>query len=540
LPELQIKANLGYTNIYSKALTKTPISSYNPAIAAFVQNQSAFSNTTYKALIIEPQLSWSKRVERHSFDILAGMTFQNDVRDGIAESATGFSSEALMDNIKAANNILIAAYNYSKYKYSAFFGRFNYDYKKKYLVNITARRDGSSRFGPGKQFANFGAIGVGWIFSSEEWLNKYLSVLSFGKLRASLGTTGNDQIGDYAFLDTYSPSGQYQGVNGLNPSRLFNPDFAWETSKKMEVAFELGFLRDRIMLNVNYYRNKSSNQLVGYPLAPTTGFSSVQYNLPATIENTGVEFELSTVNINSKKVTWKSSINITIPRNKLIEFPNLSGSSFANQYVVGQSLNIKKVYRSLGVDKQTGVYTFEDVDKNNILNSVDQQTTKFVGQNFYGGLANTFKYNKLQIDIMFQFVKQTGNNYLVTGFTLPGTAGNKPVFVLDDHWKKPNDAATIQRFTAGNYAPAYSNRSYLLNSDLSITDASFIRLKNLSISYDIDRQTFSKFPLQLMKLFIQCQNLITITGYKGLDPENQNATRLPPLRVLTAGVQVIL
>src|SRR5690606_15555621 len=144
---------------------------------------------------------------------------------------------------------------------------------------------GSSRFGPGKQFANFGAVGGAWIFSNEKFLEERPLGMSFGKIRASYGITGNDQIGDYQIIDTYGSTGvPYQGIIALTPTRLYNADFSWEKNTKFEVALEAGFFNDRIFFTAAWYRNRSSNQLVGIPLAGTTGFPSISANLGATVQ----------------------------------------------------------------------------------------------------------------------------------------------------------------------------------------------------------------------------------------------------------------
>src|SRR5690606_10326505 len=142
-----------------------------------------------------------------------------------------------------------------------------------YILNLTGRRDGSSRFGPGRQFGNFGAVGVAWLFSEEPFL-KNSSFISFGKLRGSYGTTGSDNIGDYQFMGTYTVTGDdYNGVSTLAPSGIANPLFGWEVNKKLEVGLELCLFKNRVSLNTSWYRNRSSNQLIGLPLAATTGFS---------------------------------------------------------------------------------------------------------------------------------------------------------------------------------------------------------------------------------------------------------------------------
>lgn len=175
-------------------------------------------------------------------------------------------------------------------------------------MNFTGRRDGSSRFGPGNQFATFGAVGAAWLFGEEQFI-KDKSILSFGKLRGSYGTTGNDLIGDYQFLDTFLSSGvSYNGVIGLEPTRLNNPNFGWETNKKLELALEAGFFKDRIFLTLGWYNNRSSSQLVGIPMPATTGFPSLQGNLNATVQNRGTEITLRTVNFQNGNFSWTTNL----------------------------------------------------------------------------------------------------------------------------------------------------------------------------------------------------------------------------------------
>ncbi|HSZ32369.1 MAG TPA: hypothetical protein VK772_03615, partial [Puia sp.] len=342
-PGLSLKMSAGFTQMQTSQVQTDPLSSYNP-LFGLTSGDAAFSNNSIRTWILEPQIGWHKCVGKHNIDLLAGSTFQEDIRQEQTLDATNFSSESLLENIAAAGNINPVVSTYLPYKYNAFFSRFTYNYAEKYLLNITGRRDGSSRFGPDKQFANFGAIGVGWIFSKEDFIHKAFSFLSYGKIKASYGTAGNDQIGDYQYLATYSPTiYPYQNQGGLYPTSLFNPDFSWETNKKAEISLEVGMLKDRILFTGSFYRNRSSNQLVGYPLPLITGGSSVQSNLPAVVQNSGLEIELNTNNIKTKNFTWNSSLTLSIPRNKLLSYPNLDQSAYANTYVVGKSLFIKKL-----------------------------------------------------------------------------------------------------------------------------------------------------------------------------------------------------
>src|SRR5690606_8576904 len=155
---------------------------------------------------------------------------------------------------------------------------------------------------------------------------------SFGKLRGSFGTTGNDQIGDYGYLDAYEVT---TGPGGIYPTALANPNYSWEVNRKLEGGVELGFLQDRIRFSLSHYQNRSSNQLVGYALPYITGFSSVQANLPATVENTGWEIEFSSLNFNSTNFRWETSFNMSFPKNELVSYPDIEQSSYANTYRIG-------------------------------------------------------------------------------------------------------------------------------------------------------------------------------------------------------------
>ncbi|PSL48213.1 TonB-linked SusC/RagA family outer membrane protein [Chitinophaga niastensis] len=540
LPGLVIRSSLGFTHIQMNQTIQTPLSAYPPSYGniTFLRSNS-FGTNDLKNWIIEPQINYVKSIGKNKLEILIGSTFQQNLQNSIGHYASDFSSDALIQNVSAATTTRIAGNNYTKYRYNAIFGRINYNWKEKYLIDLTARRDGSSRFGPGRQFGNFGAVGAAWIFSQEDWIKNSLPFLSFGKIRASYGTTGNDQTPDYQYLSTYQPNyNLYQGLAGLYPTRIPNPDFGWELVRKMELGLETGFMNDRIFFNASYYRNRTGNQLVGYALPNIAGFSSVQYNLPATVQNSGFEFELNTNNIKLKNFTWKTLINLSIPRNKLISYTNFEGSPYNRIYTIGQSLFSRKYYQYTGVDPEIGLYTVRDVNKDGSITYDDRIIAKELTQKFFGGMQNSFSYKGFQLDIFLQFVKQTGNDFL--GF-FPSVAGfvnqNVPIDNLK-RWQTKGDITNIQQFSTGT-GPADPARVWYTNSDANIVDASFIRLKNLSVSYALPTNWLQRVHLQNIRIYLQGQNLFTITGYKGLDPETQRLG-LPPLRMMTAGIQVSL
>ncbi|HRN99488.1 MAG TPA: TonB-dependent receptor, partial [Flavobacterium sp.] len=446
-------------------------------------------------------------------------------------SGVGFASNALINSLTAATTQTIISDELSEYNYSALFGRVNLNFKERYIVNLTGRRDGSSRFGPGNRFANFGAVGAAWLFSKEAWFNEGQTTLSFGKIRASYGITGNDQIGDYQYLDTYQVTPNiYDGVTGLAPSRLFNPNFGWETNKKFEAAIDLGFINDRITMTAAYFRNESSNQLVGVPLPSITGFTSIQANLDATVQNTGWEFEWRSVNLRNDNFNWTTTANITIPQNKLLEFPDLEGSTYQNLFVIGESLNVQQLYHYTGIDPQTGFYTFQDYNDDGQLNQADRKSIKDTSPQYFGGLTNELRYKNWTFDFLFQFVKQESYN-AVSRFPVAGTFNNQPVAVLS-HFPQDTTGGAVQQYATGNNPAAAEAQGRYLRSDAAITVASFARLKSLSLSYAIPAKSITA------KVYLQGQNLLTFTKYKGADPENQSIYSLPPLRQLTLGIQL--
>lgn len=533
---LEVKTNFGFNDIRQQDMSTYPSTFYDPASGNTPASASSrFNTSSRKSWILEPQLSWNKKIGNGNLSILSGLTFQDQRREQLTQQAVGFSSDELIEDIGAAADVGVFDFIKSQYRYNAIFGRINYVFNEKYILNLTGRRDGSSRFGPGKQFANFGAIGAAWLFSNESFIQENFSFISYGKLRTSYGSSGNDQIGDYAFLDTYTSGGLYQGVKGIGPTKLYNPDFAWELNRKFEAGFELGFLEDKFILSGSFYKNRSSNQLVNYTLPGTTGFSSIRQNFPATVENKGWELELRTKNFQNSKLKWTASVNMTIPSNKLIEFPGLESSTYRNTYVVGKSLGIRKMYHYIGVDPETGVYKMADMSGDNVVNTSDRLSIQQVGQQYYGGVSNNFSYGGWHLDIFVQVVKQTAPGYFFLNSNLPGTLINMPKSILNDRWMVEGDVATIQQFSTGFKADPPNAFALYNQSDDVIVDASFIRVKNVSLSYD--------FPQRWTKgvnarLYFQGQNLLTFTNYEGLDPENTSQTALPPLRTVTMGVQV--
>jgi len=517
LPDLVAKISVGY-NLKSMDQTRLlPNAGFNPLTSA--GSMASYGNSDYQSYIVEPQLNYSKTFGKHDFRFLLGGTWQQRISEGKYLDGSSYPSDSQLGNLAAAGVIAIRNNQYADYRYQSAFGRINYAYADRYLVNVSYRRDGSSRFGPNNKYGNFGSIGAAWVFSSEEFLQDQ-SILSFGKLRASWGVTGNDQIGDYQYLDTWGTSFAYQGITGLYPTRVFNPNFGWEEIKKKELGVDLGFFRDRIFLTANYYNNRSDNQLINIVLAPQTGYNSYFGNTPALIENKGWEIELSSLNIQKEKFSWKTNFNITFPSNTLLEYPGLANSSDARRYVVGESTRIVRGFEFTGVDRQTGIAQFRDVDGDGKISDFnDYVTLGSLLPKYYGGIGNNLSYGNLSLGFLFQFVKQEGPSigYGPQATTIGGLA-NLDELVLD-RWQQPGDVTDVPRATANSANDAnVAYRNYYRYSSAVWDDASFIRLKNVSLSYDISKWT-QKINISRALVQFNAQNLLTWTSFRGMDPE---------------------
>jgi len=550
LPGLDIKANLGYTYIIRNEALLYPLSASPPETRPSSTNSSRFGNDQLSTWLIEPQATYTRNIHKGKLEVLLGSTFQQNQSNQQQLNAVGFSSDLLLEDIRAATTVTAGNTIASVYKYNAIFGRLNYNWQNKYIINLNARRDGSSRFGANNLFNNFWSVGGAWLFYNESFIQKHLPFLSYGKLRASYGTSGNDQIGDYRFMSLYfsrSRAVPYQGVTGLFTTGFPNPYLQWEEIRKLQAGLETGFWADRVLFNLTYYRNRSANQLLFYALPVLTGHTDITSNFPATIQNSGWELTFNTINLQGLDFHWSSSINLTIPENRLLEYKNLAQSVDAPYYIIGEPFLISRRYPALGVDPATGIYIYTDRHGSpTSIPTYPEDATVIVNTapKYYGGLQNSIRYRGFTLDFLIQFVKQEAQSnhfgdrpgaFYSDAF---GSYGNQPVAVLE-RWQKNGDQRPVQRFSSTYPVEIALPYWSIFDSDAAFADASFLRLKNLSLSWQLPAAQLKKLHLQQARIFTQGQNLLTFTKYSGLDPESRSNT-LPPLRVWTLGIQVTL
>ncbi|GAA3945827.1 TonB-dependent receptor [Chitinophaga oryziterrae] len=489
--------------------------------------------------IIEPKLSYERFINKGKFQILLGASNQQTLTNGLNISSDGYTSDQAMKTLSNATS-QSSQENSGQYRYAGIFGRINYNWENKYMLNISGRRDGSSRFGVGKQYGNFGSVGVAWIFTEEDWFKNNVDFISFGKLRMSYGTTGSDAVGDYKYLTRFSPNGipSYGNVAGVVPIQHSNPDYRWQVNKKMEAAFNGGFFKNRINIEAAYYRDRCGNQLVYYPTPIFTGFTKVIANSLALVENSGWEFSANGNIIQTKKFNWSINFNISLNKNRLLSYPNFELSPYVGQFVIGQPLNIVRLLHNVGVDSKTGEYIFEDKNKDGQISidysgNSDDAYIKKISPDFFGGVGMNFSYQNFQLSMFFNFKKQVGINGTAFG-NFPGSINsNQPIEVLN-RWQNPGDISHVARFTT---QPQLSDGQFTSVSDGIYTDASFIRLSNLSLSYNLPFLYVSKLSMQGCSLFLHANNIFVITRYKGIDPETQNFGGLPPARTIVGGIK---
>jgi hypothetical protein len=474
---------------------------------------------------------------------LLGVNWQGQETDYSTLAASGYTSDALLA-IGGGTPTFTSSENSAYYRYDALFGRVNYVLYDRYILTLSGRRDGSSRFGAGNPFGNFWGIGAAWIFS-EETPFRHRCWLSYGKLRGSIGTAGNDQIGDTTFAQVYTGTTAargYQGQQGIYPVTFANPHVGWEVNYNSELALDLGFAKNRVMLSVIAYRDWTANQLIYTALASQAGLPGVYQNVAAKVVNEGLQFSLETYNVTHPHFQWTSLMTLTVPVNRLARFPGLSSAVDASSLVVGKSLSVVQGYHYKGVDSATGLYQFKN--ENGQPGTLAVLPGGNLDERYYGGCDQRLSYRDWQLDVFFEFRAQNGISPFVAlyeviqpGFQAPSMLGNPPVAWLN-RWRKPGDHALLEEVTESTGSAAYAGISNYIASDAKVANASFVRWKGLMLSYRLPKGWLPRTAGAQAVAYLKGENLLTFTHYPVTDPETQNPSALPPVRSLVAGIKV--
>ncbi len=528
---LDLKLNTGYNNISLAQNLQSPALSQDPVYGTPVNN-STFANSSQNFWSVEPQIDYNRTIGKGKLSVLLGGTLQRSDDVSTSIYASGYSNPELMSAATGASSYNTYATN-TLYKFSSLFGRATYNWDDEYIINGTLRRDGSSRFGSDHPFGTFYSVGGAWIFTKQDFFKNNLTFLSFGKLKASYGLTGNDQIGDYLYMPTYSSasgSSSYQGSSTLYVSRIPDPELRWESDRKLDVGLDLGFLKDRILVSADYYRTRSSDQLGYLSLAIQSGENSYAGNLPALLQNKGFEFEITSTNVTSKSFTWRTSLNLTIPRSELL---SVSPSYYyASSYVLGYPITQQKVYDFAGVNATSGLPEFKTAAGTITTNpnySTDRTVIEDTSPKMYGGISNDFTYGNWSLSFFIQYTKQTGIIY--PGAT-PGSLSSGNGYASQTGiWNTPGSTSS-QPLASTNpylYTFTYGQSNAVYGND------SFVKLKNVSLSYKLPAPWVKSLGMDQLRIYTQGQNLYTWTKNK-IDYDPETGTSMPPLRIITLGL----
>lgn len=538
---IQLKLNGGYHDMRQDRVYTMPSAAQMPH-----QDQGSyaiFGDNNQRTYLVEPQMTYQIGWESHNLNALLGSTWQYTLRENTEIWGNDYTTDVLLGSLGAAGRTSRYSNSFTENKFASVFGRINYSYRETYLLNASFRTDGSSRFAPDRRWGTFYAIGAAWIFSNEKLFRQSLPFFSYGKLRGSFGSTGNDQITDYQYLATYGSGGNFQGMNTLNPTRVANSLYSWEVTQKIETAIEIGLFKDRFLISMNWYRNRSDNQLINYTLPFYTGFSGYQSNWPALVQNTGLEAEVQLSIIKSTGFRWEIGGNITLPRNKLLDFPDIDKSSYNRQFVIGEPLDLVWGYNFVGVDSETGNGILEDVNgDNSITNAGDWQ---IIAQNMtrnFGGVTSAMTFKGLELNLHIQYINQLGRGIGGAEQSFGRLPFNVSQASFNSRWQFPGDKAnvprTAYRLATGTWAQQYTQ--LYRSSNAVIQDASYIRLKNVNLSYRLPDAVTQAVKVRQCRLYFSGQNLLTYSALKDIDPETQAGTSsipLAPLRMLTFGLQ---
>jgi TonB-linked SusC/RagA family outer membrane protein len=499
----------------------------------------------------------------HSFNAMAGFEYSLWRSEYVSASGVGMPNG--VDALNSSSPLANSGYVMPGAGWAAFI-QASYDWNKRYFITATYRAEASSIFAPKNRVGHFPSVAASWLISNEEFM-KGQDVVSFLKLRASYGVTGNNNIPAYKYLSTYALNKLYQNKVAGSPSRLANPELHWETANMASVGIDLTFIK-RIDMSIDLYQTDNTGLLLNVPVAPSTGFYEVMKNA-GSVRNRGIEYRLDATIIDINKWRWDLGFNIGFNQNRVTNLPNheaflQSASSVYQQVKEGQDIYTWYMKEWAGVDPKNGdpLWYVVDADGNYVLDAAGNKTTTndyngtlahAVGTAtplFSGGLNTTVSWNGIFLHLSSNFMY--GNkiyNYTrhssdadgaYLGYNQLSIENSKQGWV---RWTQPGDEATHPK------AQLNGNKSANQVSSRYLEDGSYFRLKNLTFGYDFPKAMIAKAYMTKCRIYFSADNLFTISKFSGMDPEitlETNANQLagmytenyPVGRTFQAGVEI--
>ncbi|WP_162343975.1 SusC/RagA family TonB-linked outer membrane protein [Cyclobacterium salsum] len=457
--------------------------------------------------------------ERHQIEAVAGMSFQKSEEDYTRVDGQEFPLDELK-TLESAAEIVEGTSTFTNFTFLSYFSRINYKLDNRYLMTLSARYDASSRFGENNQYGFFPAGSLGWILTEEEFL-KGKEGLSLLKLRTSYGLTGNAEIGNFDHLGLFGPV-SYGLQPGLQPTQIPNPNLTWETTAQFNVGIEFGLFNDRLTGELDFYDKQTSDLLLLVPIPGTTGFATQRQNI-GKMQNYGFEVVLNSANYADQNFSWNTSLNFARNINRVRELSEgqnsipPSSSRFLNGIFIGESIGVFYGARYAGVDPANGdalYYNNEELtETTNDFNEAPRMVVGDPNPDFIAGITNDITYKNIQLSFLFQGV--FGNDIYEGGggfYAANGDWFDNSTAIQFDRWQNPGDITNIPQARLGECNGCNASSRY-------ISDGSYVRLKTLSLGYNLPSNLIEKMNINSARIFLMAQNLLTFTDYMGWDPE---------------------
>ncbi|CAH0994341.1 TonB-dependent receptor P3 [Emticicia aquatica] len=460
---------------------------------------------------------------KHTINATAGLSYQNSQTKTNAAEGKDFPSDAYRMIASAARKT-DASSSQSDYRFASYFSRVNYKFNDKYLLGLSARIDGSSRFGADNRYGFFPAVSAGWVLSEESFL-KDVKLISFLKIRGSWGKTGNAEIGNFPQLGLFTGDAGYGALPGQRPTQLANPSLGWETTQQIDLGLDFGILNNRINGEIDYYEKNTTGLLLNVNVPGTTGFATQVKNVGA-LTNKGFEFVLNTENLVGD-FKWKTSLNASTNKNKITDLQGQvieGGLSNMSRAVEGQPLGTFFTVEYAGVDPANGDALWYKNTKNSD-GTIDHSTTNTYSKaqrtvigsplpKWVAGVTNTFSYKGIELSVFFNGVFGNKLNFYGVGRFSSANGrfeDNQTVNQLAAWTPQNTDTKVPQARLFFNNGAQASSRF--------IEDGSYVRLRNVTLAYNLPKSLVNKVKLSNVRLFFTGQNLLTFTKYSGWDPE---------------------
>jgi TonB-linked SusC/RagA family outer membrane protein len=535
----------GFYHLGASEQGMTTIAGQDPSQSAMLTGSLYLGSHRYLSGNAELLGRYSGMLGKGELNMVMGGTLQRERRDSSANDLSGFASDL---QLVSGNGAPTSKFSRDRiwYYYSAFFSQGTYTFDKRYILTASARRDGSSRWSKSNQYGIFWSLGGAWKFSEEAFFKRW-KALSFGKIRGSWGTAGNDQISDFQFSQVYTSVTAAGGQQGFLPNTLYNPALQWERYVNKEAGLDLGFLGEKIVFSVVAYRSCSQTQLIRTNIAGQAGEPGILATLPIQVRNDGLEFSLQTSVGKAPGLQWVSVLNLTLPRSRLDRFPGLANSAYATSFVVGSSPSVSKGPHFTHVGADSGLYRFADRNGDSVLDRQDYVNSKSRDPRCYGAWSNRLSCGPWELEIVAGFTFQnTDNPFLVldllnlpgAGTQAPSQLSNGPVeWLTASRWHQPGDHAAFQRFTALQQGRAHETLNQLIGSDAARIDGSYGRIKTVALSWKLPENLLKAWHMQRCVFYVRGHNLWTITRFPIFDPETPDVV-LPPTKSWECGFSI--